>query len=166
MLMKTCGGCKETKGFGQFSKNKSKKDGLATQCKDCMGRYRNDNREKLNQQRKDYYHADPMKYRQDNSQKWKESGRDKQYSLIPGTIEFMLKNQEFKCGNPMCENDIDWSTSMVDHDHTCCPSTKSCGNCVRGLLCRGCNWALGNVNDNIDKLTGLIDYIMIYQEEV
>ena len=27
----------------------------------------------------------------------------------------------------------------VDHDHACCPGKRSCGRCVRGLVCYPCN---------------------------
>lgn len=36
----------------------------------------------------------------------------------------------------------------VDHDHRCCPGGKSCGKCVRGLLCRKCNSAIGYFRDD------------------
>lgn len=33
----------------------------------------------------------------------------------------------------------------VDHDHACCPGTRSCGLCVRGILCPTCNTRSGVV---------------------
>lgn len=32
---------------------------------------------------------------------------------------------------------------VVDHDHACCPGNRTCGNCVRGILCLTCNVWLG-----------------------
>lgn len=42
----------------------------------------------------------------------------------------------------------------IDHDHRCCPSMKSCGNCVRGWLCSPCNTAEGLLKtpENAEKL--------------
>lgn len=36
----------------------------------------------------------------------------------------------------------------VDHDHACCPTTPTCGRCVRGLLCKPCNRMLGHLRDD------------------
>lgn len=47
----------------------------------------------------------------------------------------------------------------VDHDHGCCPSQKTCGECVRGLLCSLCNLQLGNVGDDIAHLDALVTYL-------
>jgi len=47
----------------------------------------------------------------------------------------------------------------IDHDHACCSGDKSCGKCVRGLLCTNCNTALGHAKDDITRLHGLIAYL-------
>lgn len=47
----------------------------------------------------------------------------------------------------------------VDHDHSCCSGAKSCGRCVRGLLCRPCNNALACVGDDPQRLAALITYL-------
>lgn len=47
----------------------------------------------------------------------------------------------------------------VDHDHRCCPGKFTCGKCVRGILCRGCNLALGSVGDDPAVLDSLAAYL-------
>jgi hypothetical protein len=37
----------------------------------------------------------------------------------------------------------------VDHDHACCPSNKSCGKCVRGIVCARCNHLIGKYENNL-----------------
>jgi hypothetical protein len=51
------------------------------------------------------------------------------------------------------------SDAKVDHDHSCCPGKQSCGRCVRGLLCHGCNTSLGLLKDNAETLRRLADYL-------
>lgn len=47
----------------------------------------------------------------------------------------------------------------VDHDHSCCPGSKSCGKCVRALLCLDCNTGLGSFKDDVTLLQAAIDYL-------
>lgn len=47
----------------------------------------------------------------------------------------------------------------VDHDHDCCEGRKSCGECVRGVLCESCNMVLGRVNDDREVLKAMIAYL-------
>ncbi len=47
----------------------------------------------------------------------------------------------------------------VDHDHACCPGKRSCGKCVRALLCSDCNRALGILNDDPRRIADLQFYI-------
>lgn len=52
------------------------------------------------------------------------------------------------------------SLLVVDHDHGCCPGdTHSCGRCVRGLICGGCNSAAGLLRDSPSLARGLADYL-------
>jgi hypothetical protein len=47
----------------------------------------------------------------------------------------------------------------VDHDHTCCPGDRSCGACIRGLLCAKCNLVVGMMNDDPDRLRAAANYV-------
>lgn len=52
-----------------------------------------------------------------------------------------------------------YSHLHVDHDHSCCPAGKSCGKCVRGLLCKHHNRGLGEFQDNIKHMRSAILYL-------
>ena len=47
----------------------------------------------------------------------------------------------------------------VDHDHACCPGKKTCGKCVRGVLCHSCNQGLGLFADSATRLREAADYL-------
>jgi hypothetical protein len=47
----------------------------------------------------------------------------------------------------------------IDHDHACCEGAKSCGKCIRKLLCWGCNSALGLIDDRVEVAQALVDYL-------
>lgn len=49
---------------------------------------------------------------------------------------------------------------VVDHDHNCCPEGRSCGKCIRGLLCRSCNVGLGFFGDSMDALRSASLYLL------
>lgn len=60
----------------------------------------------------------------------------------------------------------------VDHDHACCPpyskggKTKTCGRCIRGLLCTRCNVGLGNYRHDPKLLIAAAEYLARYQTTV
>ena len=72
--------------------------------------------------------------------------------------DLLLSSQDNKCA--ICKGHItEFKYNLaVDHNHTCCPSKQSCGNCIRGLLCSNCNLLLGNAQDNIAILLNAIEY--------
>jgi hypothetical protein len=47
----------------------------------------------------------------------------------------------------------------IDHDHACCPGQRSCGRCLRGILCMNCNMMLGLVHDDMRRLQAALDYL-------
>lgn len=60
------------------------------------------------------------------------------------------------CGSPEPGGKGAWH---IDHDHACCSGRRSCGKCVRGILCTGCNMALGLFHDDVTRLLAAAGYL-------
>lgn len=66
------------------------------------------------------------------------------YNLSAAEIADLLESQGGHCAICSATDPATPSGNWnVDHDHACCPGRKSCGQCVRGLLCSRCNVMLG-----------------------
>lgn len=48
---------------------------------------------------------------------------------------------------------------QMDHDHSCCPGSSTCGKCIRGVLCHLCNLGLGSFKDSVETLYAAIQYL-------
>lgn len=69
--------------------------------------------------------------------------RAKNMGMTPAQLDALYAKYDSRCG--VCgvhESEVPskYAKLHIDHDHTCCPGAgKSCGKCVRGLLCPRCN---------------------------
>ena len=88
------------------------------------------------------------------------------YNIEQSDYLALLRAQDGRCG--ICGTDDPggrWGSSFhVDHDHACCPGKKSCGKCVRGLLCAACNTGVGKFGDDPTRLMAAAAYLTQRQD--
>jgi hypothetical protein len=89
----------------------------------------------------------------------KECNGVSKYGLNRHTWRELFESQGSRCA--CCGTDVSSHKNgwVVDHDHSCCPDSGSCGKCVRSILCNGCNLMLGNANDEISRLIAGAEYL-------
>jgi hypothetical protein len=81
----------------------------------------------------------------------------RKHGMTPASYDALWNKQGGKCANRLCNKSAplvmkDYRASLhVDHCHAT--------GVVRGLLCQGCNLALGHTADSRDRLLGLIEYL-------
>jgi hypothetical protein len=146
---RTCARCTKSEPDAEFPPYRS------TYCvvcrplmhQDWRDRSREDVRESERRQRAERWERDPAgEWRKDLAKRFRSQFRisiedyDRMYEAQSGLCGI--------CGKP--GRGSEWSAEQdaaarlaVDHDRRCCPGTKSCGRCVRGLLCGSCNPKLG-----------------------
>lgn len=106
--------------------------------------------------------------RRANYEQWRDNGglehlRNahlvRKYGITSADLEAMVAAQGGMC--PICKATEPGGRGNwhVDHDHSCCPTSRTCGKCIRGALCSKCNQALGLFQDDTDRLRVAIAYL-------
>jgi DNA-binding transcriptional MerR regulator len=132
--MKHCGGCDLDLEQSMFSARRRSPDGLQTQCRDCMSVYK------------------ASWYRRANKA---ELARVEFIRLLAkrgmtlADYEAMCVEQNDRC--LICGQPCERGRLSVDHDHLT--------DRVRGLLCRGCNFGIGLLGDDPDRLQAAAAYL-------
>ena len=169
--MKVCTKCGDEKPLADFPRFQRARDGRSPSCRVCRNaqskEYRERNRERLSEAKRARYRANPARVRASH-ERWKASNPERHrflqrrshlktvYGMTVEDYDALLSLQGGSCA--VCDTAPPEGKRLhVDHDHACCPGERSCGQCVRGLLCGPCNRLLGWVErrrETIDRYLG------------
>lgn len=78
---KLCSKCGISKPLNEFSNDKSRKDGLYLQCKECDKEYRRKHSEQIKEQKKEYRRKHSEQIKEDKKEYYERVGREKQGSF-------------------------------------------------------------------------------------
>jgi len=137
-VTKVCNNCKVEKPLSDFHFSKKTKNSLKlypdSQCKACKYAY-------------------TRKWMKDNAEKNNayntKSKLKNRYNITVDDYELMQSNQDGLCA--ICKAPPTRRRLAVDHCHQ--------SNRIRGLLCDRCNLALGMLNDDLNIVEGIKNYL-------
>lgn len=171
--MKVCSVCNENKLDTEFYKT------TGNRCKKCHTAYvklwREKNPEKVRAISKKWYHASEENRQRsiDSTRKWQKENRERDkllqqanhllrnYNLQYEDYLKMAETQDGKCA--ICSKEPSRRLD-VDHDHSCCATTPTCGKCTRGLLCSNCNTAIGLLKESTELVINSLSYLQKYAQ--
>lgn len=134
--MKQCTVCGIPKPLEAFTKDKQRKDGLYSQCKEC----------KQHNGRKAY---------KSNPEPFLQHQRKHNYGITLEEYQALYKQQCgvcASCGHPEIRTYKGKVKNLAtDHCHTT--------DRIRGLLCHDCNTALGLLRDDPERIVALLRYV-------
>lgn len=164
-----CNKCGEIKNLSNFHKNLQDYKLTNRKCKPCVSNYyvneysTKERKARAANRSRERYAANSDKLREKSKQQWASGVKKEQrYGMAKGAWEILFDSQGQRCANKACP-EPEGARSKVwhtDHDPSCCPGRKSCGKCVRGILCQCCNQALGLLRDDHRVILGLAVYLV------
>lgn len=140
--MRSCRKCGEEKPLEKFRKAKDCRLGRAWTCYSCETK-------RINKWRNGTEGGKRLKRNQSLSK----------FGLTTEQFSDILNAQGGLCA--ICRGSVTYAgkSMVVDHDHSCCPGAKTCGKCIRGILCGHCNFMLGHAKDSPEILLSAIKYL-------
>jgi hypothetical protein len=155
-MTKRCSSCGEAKPHEEFYRLRRSADGRQGYCKPCANRKRLEWKRANRDREREWYRLGQARLTPRQKK-----DRDLRTKFQMGIVEYERRLQEQGGGCAVCGEPPSSDRALaVDHDHSCCPSSrKTCGECTRELLCFRCNGALGNVSDSKERLLALVDYL-------
>ena len=165
--MLSCTKCKQSKPLSDFSPAKRKLNGLSSLCRSCHQAatvaWQQANKERVKANRRRRYAerkaAGTLLPRKYDAARTLEQNRFLRYRVTPEWYADQLARQGNACA--ICRRpDSSFKRPLaVDHDHACCRTPPTCGECNRGLLCHSCNTALHNIERDAAWLPNALSYL-------
>jgi hypothetical protein len=168
--MKKCIKCKLEKTLEEFPKRKGNRDGHAGMCYVCDNARKRAHDAKKREENPELFAQIRRQYSKDWSEKNREKRREtdrkvalkRKFGITVEQYDGLLEAQRGMCLT--CDAKPTDKRLAVDHDHNCCPGQKTCGKCIRGLLCSNCNTALGLIKERQDVLYNMLQYLRGHKE--
>lgn len=165
-MTKTCRKCGQEKPVSEFSPNSDGKNTYPrSACKVCEAdakrAVRKENGEHVRSVDRKRLQANPDKRKQKNEyvRAWRkrvgpQAVREGDERSRYGTTRRELGSACAVCGSTkhLC----------IDHDHQCCSGARSCGKCVRDVLCVSCNTLIGKLESNPGRLAVVKGYLTLW----
>ena len=144
--------CNCAKKLSEFHKASKNKDGLEHRCKKCLLEYKSKNYYKNHEKNREIARLKALDFRKKNKGYQRKYDLKRVYGISQEDYDNMLQLQNNSC--KICKTEEPGGKHnkfVVDHCHV--------SGDVRGLLCTGCNLALGGFRDKIETLLTAIEYL-------
>lgn len=163
--MKTCSKCRSEKSLDEFYPDPTRLSGLDGQCKDCRRTRRRERWAENHNGQRDKQNENYMANRVEKIYGYFTYRLMRDFKMTVEQYEALVEAQGGACA--ICSHPETKRSNYgnvqrlaVDHDHSCCPTTPTCGECVRGLLCARCNIILGHMEKTPGLETQMIEYLI------